>query len=261
MDLLYTVQRLAEARAATSPPARGPPPRTSLRARLAHAAAAADAHVHNKAHLDALYPLAGVRAQWRDVWRQRRDRRRQSTRQQAEDECWALFDEWWDPAADVPESDSEEDDDEAVATTVKQLNAEARALWARHAEGVAATTPRYVEGMPVRHVLGPPTVPRRLEARCRASGLPRCAACERAGLARCSRMMMGRAAGDEPQLVCERCRRTGESCEEEKKEEGSGKRGRRAVVVMDVVGSRVEEVEVERFALPMKDEEDEEEDE
>ncbi|OAA71302.1 hypothetical protein ISF_01853 [Cordyceps fumosorosea ARSEF 2679] len=155
MDLLYTVQRLAEARAATTPPPHRAP-RISLRERTAQALAATEAQIHAAAHLRSLYADTSL-AELRALARRRRERSRRLTPREAEDACWALLDAGWDPAADRPESDSEEDDDEAVEELAARLNARSRALWARHVREEDAPL-RYVEGWPTGLVGGAPTV-------------------------------------------------------------------------------------------------------
>ncbi|TQW11625.1 hypothetical protein IF2G_00356 [Cordyceps javanica] len=260
MELLYTVQRLAEARAAEPPPPprAGLPPRTSLRERTAQALAAADAAAYEDALLRARYPDT-TGAALRALRRQKRDRRRILTRPQAEDVCWALLDERWDPSVDDPpplpdsdsnsdsDSDSDSEEEEALAVAIDQraarLNEWARRLWARHEAGIAATTPRYVDGFPVRFVAGPPTV-RRRPGRVRDSGRARCGGCAASGL-RCSRMTVRRRGGggasgsgregSEEAAPCERCRRRGEVCEDE-----------------DERDKGILENERHRFALPLR---------
>ncbi|KAM3511548.1 hypothetical protein MY11210_004834 [Beauveria gryllotalpidicola] len=261
MDLLFTVQRLAEIRATTKLPTPSPPPHISLRQRTAERIAAEEARIQREAALGALYPAGPLNARIREAKRMRRDLDRLYTRQQAEDACWAMLDAGWDPSADVEESDSEEDDDEAVERLARRLNARAKRLWRKHEQGIAATTERYVEGFPARWVVGAPTVRRRV-ARIRESGLGRCARCREQGL-RCSMTTMGRGPGVRREERCERCRRMGERCEQEEEEGGGGGGGGggkgEGKKVMEVVGSEVREVEEWRFALPMKGNEKEEE--
>ncbi|OAA80091.1 hypothetical protein LEL_03577 [Akanthomyces lecanii RCEF 1005] len=241
MDLLFTVQRLADARAAARPPPPARPPRISFRERRAQDIARQDARLYEESLLRERPPDPD-NARLRALNHRERQRAKKHTRQQAEDACRALLDVSWDPAADVEESDSEEDEDDPVVEAhAQRLNARAGRLWAQHEEGIARTTPRYVEGFPVRYVEGPPRVQRGVRS-VRESGLGRCKGCEGEGL-RCSRVMVRRGRWGEVE-GCERCRRRGEDCEDG---DGNGKvKGR-----MEVVGGRVVVVERERFAPGM----------
>lgn len=245
MNLLYEVQQLAEARAATKPPA-ARPPRVSLRERLTKASAAEEARLYEEKLLRARYADPTTDAGLRALRRREREGHRQYTREQALEACQALFEAggWGDPAAaeTTDESDSEEEgDDPAVEARATRLNARAAQLWRQHEQGIAATTPRYVEGVPVRHAEGPPRVRRRVGMVREAA---RCAGCSAEGL-RCSRATYRRRDGPEGEEVCERCRRRGEVCEDGKEEEDGG------TGVMEVVGSGVVEVQRGRFAPRM----------
>lgn len=261
MDLLFTVKRLADVRAATRPP-RSEPRRISLRERRAQAIAGQDSRLHEENLLRTKPPDAD-NARLRGLNHRARQRAKSYTRQQAEDACRALLDAGWDPAADVEEeeeesSDSdevveeeeEEEGDSVVEARAQRLNARVERLWETHEEGIAQTTPRYVEGFPVRFVDGPPKVQRRIGG-VRESGMGRCRGCEREGL-RCSRVMERRRRrqrwGQEEE-GCERCRRRGEECEDVGGEGESGVR-------MEVMGGRVVEVDEGRFApgMPVKEE-------
>lgn len=253
MDLLFTVKRLADVRAATRPP-RSQPRRISLRERRAQAIAGQDSRLHEESLLRAKPPDAD-NARLRALNHRARQRGKCYTRQQTEDACRALLDAGWDPAADVEEEDSsdsdeeEEEGDSVVEARAQRLNARAERLWEAHEEGIAQTTPRYVEGFPMRFVEGPPKVQRRI-AGVRESGSGRCRGCEGEGL-RCSRVMERRRrrqrCGQEEE-GCERCRRRGEECEDAG---GQAERG----VRMEVMGGKVVEVDEGRFApvMPVKE--------
>lgn len=235
--LLDKVQQLADEPRAQKPISQ-PPKRISVRERTAAAIAAQEAeeqdreerHRANRERRSRLPP---------------KRRTRPYTRDEADKHFYALVEQAENADKKLTYrkvgNDGEEREEEYLRQNrAGQVNERMRRLWGLHAEEIRATTPRYVDGLPVRDVMRPPRY-HPLRARGTGDWLAEedpCKRCSGLGL-RCVRK--GDGDGD-----CSRCERAGEACEED----GDVRRENRK---LDVVGSVVEEVDAGRFALPMGD--------